>query len=74
MLRALSLICALAAAGIIAFAMYQALVPLAVQDPPFVIASADYDLGIASLGDRTIAFTVSNPAVYPRRIIGVAEG
>lgn len=74
MLRAFSIICAVAAVGLLGWAGYSALQPEPGPEPAFVVAPAEHDLGAVPLGEHAVRFTVTNPADRARRIVGLREG
>ena len=74
MLRTMSIICVIAAAAMLAWTAYSTLRPDVSTDPSFVVAPTELDLGTIPIGDRALAFDVTNSADRPRRIIGLKEG
>lgn len=76
MLRTLSIVCAVGALSLGAWAAYVAYQDsgAAAPDPPFIVEPIELDLGAVPLGERTIEFAITNPARKSRRIIGLAEG
>lgn len=72
--RNFSILCAVAAVGLLGWVGYSALQPSPGPEQGFVVTPTEHDLGTVPLGTQTIRFSVTNSASQMRRIVGLAEG
>lgn len=72
-MRQLSIVFAVAAAGLLGWGMYWALKPLPDRSE-LVVVDPDRDLGSAPVGESILTFRIANLSDRPGRIIGLVEG
>lgn len=73
MLRTISILCAVATLGLLAWATHSALRPAPNAEPAFIVSSTEQNIGTVSLGNRAVTFPITNPDSKPRRIVGLEE-
>jgi len=74
MLRGVSILCAVAAVGLLGWGAYSAFHARPGPDPVCFVTPTEYELGTVPVGDRVVTFAITNPAGKPRQIVGLAEG